>query len=133
MAIFADTSFFYAGLVARDVHHLEVSDLLTQIAGRTVATTNHIVGECWTLLARRWGHSIATQFLDRLEHSGVFETHHVSELTEQSALVWLRRHDEREYSFVDATSFAFMRENRITEALAFDGDFSAAGFIELRP
>ena len=48
------------------------------------------------------------------------------------ALRWLRQHDEREYSFVDATSFALMRSLRIREALAFDGDFAAAGFIELR-
>ncbi|MGH2926619.1 MAG: type II toxin-antitoxin system toxin 23S rRNA-specific endonuclease VapC20, partial [Solirubrobacteraceae bacterium] len=45
---------------------------------------------------------------------------------------WLRRHDEREYSFVDATSFALMRQLRLREALAFDGDFSAAGFVEVR-
>ncbi len=43
------------------------------------------------------------------------------------------RHDEREYSFVDATSFAYMGARRIAEALAFDGDFAAAGFTELRP
>ena len=34
---------------------------------------------------------------------------------------------------VDATSFEIMRRERITEALASDGDFSAAGFIEVRP
>jgi predicted nucleic acid-binding protein len=33
---------------------------------------------------------------------------------------------------VDATSFATMRLLRVTDALAFDGDFSAAGFIEMR-
>jgi predicted nucleic acid-binding protein len=49
-----------------------------------------------------------------------------------AALRWLRRHDEREYSFVDATSFALMRSLRVREALAFDGDFTAAGFLELR-
>ncbi len=43
------------------------------------------------------------------------------------------RHDERAYSFVDATSFATMRRLRLSEALAFDEDFSAAGFIEVRP
>ena len=46
---------------------------------------------------------------------------------------WLHRHDERVYSYVDATSFEIMRRERITEALAFDGDFGAAGFIEVRP
>jgi predicted nucleic acid-binding protein len=51
---------------------------------------------------------------------------------EEDALRWLRRHDERDYSFVDATSFATMRSMRIRRALAFDGDFEAAGFQELR-
>ena len=46
---------------------------------------------------------------------------------------WLERHDERQYFYVDATSFEMMRRERITEALASDGDFSAAGFIEVRP
>ena len=30
-------------------------------------------------------------------------------------------------------SFEIMRRERIAEVLAFDGDFSAAGFIEVRP
>jgi predicted nucleic acid-binding protein len=51
---------------------------------------------------------------------------------EDAALAWLRRHDERRYSFVDATSFALMRSMKIKDALAFDADFSAAGFRELR-
>lgn len=37
------------------------------------------------------------------------------------------------YSFVDACSFAVMRRLRLREVVAFDGDFSAAGFVELRP
>ena len=56
----------------------------------------------------------------------------MSEALEREAIAWLRRHDERDYSFVDATSFALMRSLRIREALAFDGDFAAAGFTELR-
>jgi len=57
----------------------------------------------------------------------------LSDELEDEALRWLRQHDEREYSFVDATSFAYMRAKGIREALAFDGDFAAAGFTELRP
>ena len=51
---------------------------------------------------------------------------------ERRAISWLRKRDEREYSFVDATSFVLMRSMRIRDALAFDGDFTAAGFRELR-
>ncbi len=57
----------------------------------------------------------------------------VSEETEAEASAWLRRHDERVYSFVDATSFAMMRNLGLIEALAFDGDISAAGVVEARP
>jgi predicted nucleic acid-binding protein len=56
----------------------------------------------------------------------------VSRGLEDEALRWLRQHEEREYSFVDATSFVVMRSLRIREALAFDGDFAAVGFVELR-
>ena len=52
---------------------------------------------------------------------------------EAEAWRWLRRHGEREYSFVHATSFAVMRRRRIREALVFDGDFNAAKFVEVRP
>jgi uncharacterized protein len=52
---------------------------------------------------------------------------------EEQAWEWLARHDERQYSFVDATSFVLMRQKSIHNALAFDGDFSAAGFVEVRP
>ena len=58
---------------------------------------------------------------------------HVGEDIDRRALRWLRQHDEREYSWVNATSFAVMRDKRIRSALAFDGDFAAAGFIELSP
>lgn len=56
----------------------------------------------------------------------------VADKQEKEALRWLQRHDGREYSFVDATSFALMRSLRVREALAFDGDFTAACFVELR-
>lgn len=72
-------------------------------------------------------------FLESLE-TGKSHTYvdRVSEQLEDDALRWLRQHDEREYSFVDATSFAYMRAKGIEEALAFDGYFAAAGFSELR-
>ena len=56
----------------------------------------------------------------------------VAESLEATALTWLRSRDEREYSFVDATSFAVMRAMGIDHAFAYDSDFAAAGFVELR-
>jgi predicted nucleic acid-binding protein len=72
------------------------------------------------------------RFLDRLERTKRLQIVTVTPEIEGQALAWLRRHGERRYSFVDATSFLLMRSLRIRDALAFDGDFSAAGFTELR-
>ncbi len=91
------------------------------------------MGETWTFLRRRVGHHIGLRFLSIVEGSARVTLIHVDEESEQEAWAWLRRHDERVYSFVDATSFVVMRRLGIPEALAFDGDFSAAGFVEIRP
>lgn len=102
------------------------------VPGSAIPTTNHVVGETWTFLRRRDGHAPAVAFLDAVESAGWLTVVHVDEGVEREARAWLRRHDERAYSFVDATSFVTMRRERLVEALAFDGDFSAAGFIEAR-
>ena len=91
------------------------------------------MGETWTFLRRRVGHGAARDFIDRAAQSTRITVVHVEAHLEADAWAWLRRHDERTYSFVDATSFATMRNLRIAEALAFDDDFTAAGFVEIRP
>ena len=128
---FADTSFWFAIQERRDGRHREARAIVARGVGR-VLTTNHVVGETWTLLRRRSGHPAAVGFLDRLAALPEVEVLHVDESLEVDALRWLRSRDEREYSFVDSTSFAVMRKRRIREALAFDGDFNAAGFVEVR-
>lgn len=130
--IFTDTSFWVALRNRRDPHHAEAAELLARHADDTLLTTNHVRGETWTFLRRRAGHGAAVGFLDSIEASPRVRIEHVGPDVESAASAWLRVRDEREYSFVDATSFAVMRARRITDALAFDGDFTAAGFTELR-
>lgn len=131
--IFVDSSFWVGLTIPRDARHADAVDVLRRYTGARLVTSNHVRGETWTLLRRRAGHRVATALLDRLEETPRLRVTFVTHELEQEALAWLRQHDEREYSFVDATSFALMRSQRIHEAFAFDGDFAAAGFIELRP
>jgi predicted nucleic acid-binding protein len=128
---FVDTSFRMALRLWRDVNHGAAVRLWTP--GQALLTTNHIVGETWTFLRRRDGHPSAVAFLDAAESAEWLTVVHVEEAIEREARAWLRRHDERVYSFVAATSCVVMRRERIEQALAFDGDFSAAGFVEVRP
>jgi len=130
--IFVDSSFWVALRFAGDGRHEQARELLSKHGDASLVTSNHVRGETWTFLRRRTGHESAVQFLDALARSPRLQIIFVSETLERAALVWLRRRDEREYSYVDATSFALMRSLGIREALAFDGDFQAAGFTELR-
>ena len=130
---FVDTSFWVALGFRRDAHHDAARALWADRDGKAVLTSNHVLGETWTFLRRRAGHAAAVGFVDRVEQSRRVGILRVDEATEAEAIAWLRRHNERAYSFVDATSFALMRRERLRDALAFDGDFSAAGFVEVRP
>jgi len=131
--IFVDTSFWVALRNRRDTHHQEAVALLREHADEPLVTSNQVRGETWTYLRRKAGHSAAVEFLAALKSSPRLRTVTVELRQEDEALRWLRRHDERAYSFVDATSFALMRSLRTRRALAFGGDFSAAGMQELRP
>jgi predicted nucleic acid-binding protein len=131
--IFVDTSFWAALTGTTDDWHDAAVELFESHWSERLVTSNHVRGETWTLLRRRRGHRSAVAFLERVDRTRRLSLEFVSADLEAQALRWLRRHDEREYSFVDATSFALMRSLRIKEALAFDGDFAAAGFVELRP
>lgn len=126
--IFADTSFWFALHDGRDDHTSTARELVRRWSSETLLTTNHVVGETWTLIRARTWHGAAVTFADRVERSRRIDVMHVAPEIEAEAWAWLRRHDERRYSFVDATSFAVMREHGITRALAFDDDFAAAGF-----
>lgn len=131
--IFVDTSFWVALRMRRDRNHEQAADLMRVNAATSLVTTTLVVGETWTFLNRRVGHSAAVDFLDRVESAPRLDIARLAADQEIEAFAFLRRRDEREYSYVDATSFALMRALRITRVLAFDGDFTAAGFEEVRP
>jgi uncharacterized protein len=130
--IFVDTSFWVALTNRRDGRHEDAAALLRGNHSDRLITTNQVRGETWTFLRRRADHATAVRFLDTVAASPRVEVLRVSEAAETAAEQWLRSRDDREFSWVDATSFATMRELRVTDAFALDGDFAAAGFSELR-
>ena len=129
---FADTSFWIGLQVVRDHRHEDATRLWMSNRG-PVRTSNLVLGETWTWLRRKAGHVAAVRFLSTIKQSSRVSVVMVTPPIYERAWKWLERHDERAYSYVDATSFEIMRRERISQALAFDGDFASAGFVELRP
>ena len=130
--IFVDTSFWVGFTNRRDAQHEQAKALLAAHDKDRLVTINEVCGETWTFLRRRAGRAVAVRFQDAVPASPRVEVLRVSEAVEADAEQWLRRRDDREFSWTDATSFATMRQLRTAEAFALDGDFAAAGFTELR-
>ena len=130
--IFVDTSFWVGLQLRRDRNH-EAAKALWEATSKKLLTSNLVIGETWTFMRRRVGHDAAVAFIDGVGGSTRLAIKRLNQDMEAQAWRWLRQHDEREYSFVDATSFILMTRMALRETFAFDGDFAAAGFIELRP
>lgn len=129
---FVDTSFWVGLRFRRDARHDDARRIWESGPG-ALLTTNLVLGETWTFLSRKAGHGRAVEFVNAVERLDNLTVRHVDKDLDAEAWRWLRRHDERQYSYVDGTSFAIMRKLRLRHALAFDGDFAAAGFVEVRP
>src|SRR5262245_9451895 len=128
--IFVDTGAWYAVQDADDHWHADATATLKALVanGARLITSNHVVGETYSLLLRTQGHAAAFRFVDTLGASGRVTMSHVDEATEREAFALLRRFADQAFSFVDGTSFALMRRRRLAKAFAFDRHFSVAGF-----
>lgn len=91
-------------------------------------TSNHVVGESYTLIRVRLGHAPAQEFLRRVRGSGLTERVFVADAWETDAEAILEQFADQDFSYVDATSFVVMRRLRVNSAFAYDHHFSKAGF-----
>ena len=108
-ARFADTSFWFARHVAGDRRHDQARRIQP---GPRVVTTEWVLGETWTLMNRRVGHQAAVACVAAIRRLPGVEIEPVSDADLTAAWRWLQSHDEREYSFVDATSFRVMHRRQ---------------------
>ena len=131
--VFVDTGAWFAIQATDDSHHDAASRALPLVleSCQSLVTSNLVVGETYTLLRVTKGYREAKRFLDRLAQSRRLERPIITEHLERQAYDILHRYAEHAFSFVDATSFALMRQQRIQHALAFDAHFRIAGFLRI--
>lgn len=132
-SIFVDTGGHYAMLNPRDQWHAKAHEVLA--ARRTEATrfvtTDYVLQETATLLRVRGQTHLVEPWLEdvfrsnrcRIEWTTPERFHHVRR--------FFAKHDDKQWSFTDCTSFCVMRELGIHQALASDSHFEQAGFERL--
>ena len=131
--VFVDTGAWFAVQVTDDAHHNAARRTFPAIleACQSLVTSNLVVGETYTLLRVTNGYREAKRFLDKLAHGKKLERVFVSEHLERQAYEILERFSDHTFSFVDATSFALMRQNRMRHAFAYDAHFRTAGLLTI--
>ena len=131
--VFVDTSAWFPLALPADADHQVLRDALRARvgAGARVVTTNLVVAETHAMLLRRVGRRTAFAFVRAVRQPPNTVVTSTPELEERAIADWLDRYDDQDFSFTDAVSFAVMAERGITEALALDRHFRAAGFVTL--
>jgi uncharacterized protein len=126
--IFVDTGAFLARYLERDAHHRTAIGTWKKLSSARLLTSNHVLDETFTLLARRAGYAFAADRADRIYASVSFEIVGTTREHEQSAITLFRRFADQEVSFTDCLSFAIMKDYDVRTAFSFDHHFRSAGF-----
>jgi predicted nucleic acid-binding protein len=124
-----DSSAILALLDASDANH----DEATKIAGRLAAEegtsfiTNYVEAETHALLLRKLGRLAARTWL----LAGPLPVIRTTPEDEQAARALIATHDDKDWSFCDAVSFALCRRLRVPRAFSFDRHFVQFGNLEV--
>jgi predicted nucleic acid-binding protein len=132
--IFVDTGAFLARYLRGDDHHREAIRSWKTLVRRDwkCYTSNFVLDETFTLLARRSSYSFAAARARTLYASRALRILRPTPDDEHQALFLFEKYADQEVSFTDCISFALMKKEHLRRAFAFDRHFKAAGF-ELWP
>ncbi len=129
--IFVDTSVLYAYFDKSDRDH-SMAALQIQEAQIPLITTNYIIDETITLLARNLGARLAYKIGSDLLKECFAKIIRVSLDDEKKALEILHKYSDKKLSFTDCLSFVIMENLKIETAFTFDEHFRQYGkFIVL--
>lgn len=128
--IFVDTSACYALQIIDDANHETAKKILHGLLPKceSLLTSNHVVGETYTLLRTSKRYDEARRFLDILRQSPRVVEYFAGKEIQREASNILDRYREHPFIFVDAISFSIMKKEGIKEAFPFDKHFVIAGF-----
>jgi predicted nucleic acid-binding protein len=124
LKVFLDTGAFLALADEDDDYHSVAKSVHTQllVAHAQLLTSNFVLAETYTLIRFKVGHRAGVEFIKRFDSTGI-KILRVTEAIEQAARAIFIRYDDKEFSFVDCTSFALIDHHRLDQAFAFDSHF----------
>ncbi|MBA4386587.1 MAG: hypothetical protein C0404_01320 [Verrucomicrobia bacterium] len=96
--------------------------------GGMLVTTDYVCAETLSVLRFRLGLSSAEAWWRQVEGSRRLRFESIDAARAERARAMFFRYKDKDFSFVDCTSFVTMRELKITAALTLDSHFTQIGF-----
>ena len=128
-AVFVDTAGWMALADAADPLHAEsraARDAVLE-AGRMLVTTDFVADETLTLMRIRLGLDAAEAWWAQVDRSPRLRWERIDDDRFEKARALFFRYRDKDFSFTDCTSFAVVRELRLTHALTTDRHFRQMG------
>jgi uncharacterized protein len=128
--MFLDTSGLFSLFDDSDQYHAEALRLIEN--STKLLTTNYVLVEFIALAnARKMPRRLAQAFISDIISDKAVNIFWVDEQSHSSAMLFLSRRLDKDYSLCDAVSFLQMMTNGEREVLTTDRHFEQEGFIRL--
>jgi predicted nucleic acid-binding protein len=129
--VFVDTGAFVALRNRAEQEHEAARAALESLVSDRIPlfTSNYVFAETYAALLVRVGRAEAIEWGRRFRAGEAIEVIRVDETVEEDAWSILESHDDKPWSYVDATSFALMHREGIEAAFAFDRHFAQRGLV----
>ena len=115
-------------------HHRTLASMQDLVRrGFGLLTTNFLFDEAYTLILSRLGRARAVSWGVKLKQSTLVQLTRVTEEHEDVAWKIVLAHEDKDYSYTDATSFAVALNLGIVDVLALDRHFVQFGGFTVRP
>jgi predicted nucleic acid-binding protein len=127
--VFVDTSAFVALRNAAEREHEAARQALSALVAERAAlfTSNYVFSETHTALLLRVSRREAIEWGRMFRAGRAIELVRIDEDVEDDAWAILEQHSDKRWSHVDATSFALMAREGVTEAFSLDTNFAQRG------
>ncbi|HEV3377615.1 MAG TPA: PIN domain-containing protein [Thermoleophilaceae bacterium] len=127
--VFVDTSAFVALRNRAEREHEPARAALRELISERVSlfTSNYVFAETYTALLVRVGRTESVEWGRRFRAGQAIELLRVDEEIDDNAWTLLESHADKDWSYVDASSFALMAREGVDEAFAFDRHFVQRG------
>lgn len=128
--LFADTAGWVAAADGSDLHHQKARDArdLWLREGGKIITTDYIVDETLTMLRMKLNTGAAEKWWKQVSGSPRVRIERIDALRSEKARAIFFNYKDKSFSFTDCTSFAVMKELKVTRAWTVDHHFLQMGF-----